>query len=77
MKETTGPVLTKLKIIRKKGKFIFKSIESDKYPFLFYILQLGVIILTRQDVTITIWLNRHDNDHVLMIMIDVDSQTDK
>jgi hypothetical protein len=36
-----------------------------------------IILLTGKEVIVTIWPNRCDNDHVLIMTIDVDSQADE
>jgi hypothetical protein len=40
-------------------------------PFFFYTVQIHIVISTRKDVIIIIWLNRDDGDHVLIVMRDV------
>jgi hypothetical protein len=36
-----------------------------------------VILLMRKEIIINIWPNRDNNDHILIITIDVDSQADE
>jgi hypothetical protein len=74
MKETAEPVLAKSNIMRKKGKFNFKI---GRIRFLFYIVQICVILSASKEVIIIIWPNRGDNNHALIVTIVVHSQTDE
>jgi hypothetical protein len=61
----------------RKRKSSPKEVAPCKHPFTFYIIQMRVILLTRKKIIIILWPNRDDDNHILIIAIDMDSQMDE
>jgi hypothetical protein len=59
-------------VLLKKEKLILKIVGIDQASFSFYIIQMRTILFARKEVIINIWPNRDDNNHVLIVTIDVD-----
>jgi hypothetical protein len=54
----------KLNIVRKKGKLNFKSLKSGEHPFLFYLVQMCIILFTKKEIPFIDWPNRDDSDRL-------------
>jgi hypothetical protein len=72
-KKHLGVFLQIFNILRKKGDISFKISGIGQIFVLFYIVERCVVRLTRKEIMIDFLPNGVANDHVLIMMIDVNS----